>query len=100
MVAWLRTLFRTSTARDDLPMSSRVAQMEGDMLAMRSQLDAMHGSLRKLQGKIYRGVSLGDTVEKETPPEEQHDAAAAPGIEMFAEKSTLYKRAAQLRGHR
>jgi len=92
MVTWLRTLFRTSTAPEDLPLSARVAQMEGDMLQVRAQCDAMHGSLRKLQGKIYRGVSLGETVEKEVPQPE----AGAPQTDVF-EKASLYRQAAQLR---
>jgi len=94
-MGWLRTLFRTSTAPEDLPLSARVAQLEGDLLHVRAQSDAMHGSLRKLQGKIYRGVSLGETVEKEVP-----DAAA--GVEQHVgdvfEKAALYRRAAEIRG--
>ena len=93
MVSWLRTLFRTSTTPEDLPLQARVAQLEGDVLHVRAQCDAMHGSLRKLQGKIYRGVSLGETVEKEVPPEDE----AAPPKDVFA-KGLLYQQAAKLRG--
>jgi len=91
-MGWLRTLFRTSEAPEDLPLSARVAQLEGDLLQVRAQCDAMHGSLRKLQGKIYRGVSLGETVEKEAPPGEE-----GPPPDVF-EKATLYRQAAKLRG--
>jgi len=93
VITWLRTLFRTSTDPRDLPLSSRVSQLEGDMLGVRAQCDAMHGSLRKLQGKIYRGVSLGETVEKEVPPEAPESGAPEP-----FDKADLYRRAAQLRG--
>jgi len=91
---WLRTLFRTSNDPDPLPLLARFAQMEGDMLQVRAQLDSMHGSLRKLQGKVYRGVSLGETVEKEAPPGEP-----GPPPDIF-EKGELYRRAAALRGRR
>jgi len=94
MLTWFRTLFRTSTAPEDLPLSSRVAQMEGDLLQVRAQVDSMHGSLRKLQGKIYRGVSLGETVEKETPLRDDDPTQ----LNVFGEKADLYRRAAQLRG--
>ena len=96
MVAWIRTLFRTSERPEDLPLSSRVASLEGDLLAVRANLDAMQGSLRKLQGKIYRGVSLGDTVEVATPPEVAGEPSPAP-TNVF-EKASLYRAAAQLRG--
>jgi len=98
MVTWLRTLFRTSTAPEDLPLSARVAQLEGDLLSVRAQLDGMHGSLRKLQGKIYRGVSLGETVETDKPPNESVDRPVDRG-DVF-EKALLYRQAAQLRGRR
>ena len=90
---WLRSLFRTSTNPEDLPLSARFAQVEGDMLNVRAQLDAMHGSLRKLQGKIYRGVSLGDTVESAEPPADDN-----PTHPEVREKAALYRAAAQLRG--
>ena len=96
MLTWLRTLFRTSTAPEDLPLLARFAQMEGDLLQVRAQTDSMHGSLRKLQGKIYRGVSLGETVEPDKPPDDGHPAPPEnPGV--FS-KAALYQRAAQLRG--
>jgi len=97
-VTWLRTLFRTSTAPKDLPLSSRVSTLEGDLLSVRAQLDGMHGSLRKLQGKIYRGISLGETVEKEAPPNDEAQPAHAPGQSDMFEKAALYRAAAQLRG--
>jgi len=65
------------------------------MLGVRAQLDAMHGSLRKLQGKIYRGGALGETVEKEVPLGEHPGEQPKP--DMF-EKADLYRKAAQLRG--
>jgi len=92
-VNWLRSLFRTSTDPNDLPLQARFAQVEGDLLNVRAQLDAMQGSLRKLQGKIYRGVSLGDTVESAEPP--TNDSPAHPEVR---EKAALYRAAAQLRG--
>jgi len=96
MITWLRTLFRTSTDPRDLPLSSRLSTLEGDMLGVRAQLDAMHGSLRKLQGKIYRGVALGETVEKEGPPNAPDNPPGA--AEVSYDKADLYRRAAQLRG--
>jgi len=95
MLTWFRTLFRTSKDPEDLPLLARFAQMEGDMLQVRAQCDSMHGSLRKLQGKIYRGVSLGETVEKETPPAPEEGPTVQRDI---FEKADLYARAAQLRG--
>lgn len=99
MVAWLRTLFRTSTNPADLPLSARIATLEGELLHVHAQLDTMHGSLKKLSGKIYRGVSLGDTVEAAKPPVEDGGPFPDPltKIDVF-EKAALYRAAAQLRG--
>jgi len=97
-VGWFQSLFRTSTAAEDLPLSSRMLSMETDMLAVHAQLDAMHTMLRKLQGKVYRGVSLGETVDAAKPPGEPGMEAGNLVQEVAVSKSDLYKRAAQLRG--
>jgi len=90
------TWFRTSKPKEDLPMSARVAQVEGDVLAVHAQLDSMHTSLRKLQGKVYRGISLGETVEPEKPPADPMEGNAVD--QSYSSKSDLYQRAARLRG--
>jgi len=82
-------------------LSSRVATLEGDLLAVRAQVDSIHTTTRKLQGKVYRGVPLGDTVDAVKP---KVDADAVPdsagnGADIF-DKAALYRQAAQLRGRR
>jgi len=96
-VGWFRSLFAPSTPIEDLPLSARIALLEGDMLQLHAQSDSMHTSLRKLQGKVYRGVSLGDTVEAAKPPA---DGGGLEGnsVEVSTSKAELYRRASQLRG--
>jgi len=81
--------------KSNLPMSARITQCETDMHGMRSELDGMAGTLRKLSGKIYRGVSLGDTIEAAQAPTE---SVENPPPLMDPGKSDLYRQAAQLRG--
>jgi len=80
----------------DLPLPARIASVESDMLSMQIAVDSLQTALRKLSGKVYRGIALGDTTE----------VAAAPDGEMeppqlmqnhVQSKADLYARAAQLR---
>jgi len=88
--------FRTSTPEEDLPLSARVTTLEDDMLEMRAHSDRMFTTVRKLQGKVYRGVSLGDTKDQnleEAPPGPNEVMGMSPT------KTELYQRAAELRRH-
>jgi len=80
---------------ESLPLSVRITQLEGDMLAVRATVDSMQTTTRKLQGKVYRGVPLGDTVDADPKPDQEEPVA--PPVNVF-EKGELYRRAAQLRG--
>jgi len=80
---------------DPLPLSARVATLESEMLSMRESSERTYGTIKKLQGKVYRGVALGDTTEAapaapESPDPEVHQI-------MRPSKAELYKRAAELR---
>jgi len=91
--------FLPSSPKEDLPLSSRVSTLEIEMLEVRAYADRMFTTVKKLQGKVYRGVSLGDTVD-ETPPAEpipQPEIGHGSQPDLF-EKADLYRRAAQLRG--
>jgi len=96
-VGWFRSLFAPSDPIEDLPLSARIALLEGDMLQLHAQSDSMHTSLRKLQGKVYRGVSLGETVDSAKPVS---DGGGVEGnsVEVASSKADLYRRASQLRG--
>jgi len=101
MWEWFRTSLRPQKREkrlDDLPLSALVTQISGDLLGMRAELDSMQGTLRKLSGKIYRGVSLGDTVESDPAPTEGDDTENQ--ITMMPDsKAELYRKAALLRRH-
>ena len=96
-MGWFRRLFRPSTPAEDLPLSSRMLTMETDMLSVHAQLDAMHTMLRKLQGKVYRGVSLGETHDAVEPVVEPGLATGDTGPQNPFSKGDLYKRAAAVR---
>jgi len=96
-MGWLQSLFGTSDPKEDLPLSARVSQLESDLLNVHAQADAMHSGLRKLQGKVYRGVSLGETVDANPEPPTEAEAPESVPANVF-EKASLYKAAAQLRG--
>jgi len=74
-------------------MSSRLDTLEGDMLGVRAALDGLQTTLRKLQGKIYRGVALGDTVDEvaHASPELVHETYEPTS------KASLYEKASHLR---
>jgi len=80
---------------EPLPLLARLDTVEGDMYHLRSAVDSMQGTLRKLSGKVYRGVPLGDTLDSaaEADPEPQ----AVP--ENLNTRADLYARANQLRRH-
>lgn len=101
-MGFFRDLFRTSkppTARVDMPVLSRLADLESDMLEVRRATEKYYTSLRKLQGKVYRGVALGETTEAVTgdPPDVEELQGSLPFKPI--DKSDLYKRAAALRGN-
>ena len=97
MPRFLTSMF--SPAEDPhLPVSARVTSLEIDLLDVRRQIDSMHGTLRKLGGKVYRGVPLGDTVEADEPEGNGKVPETAEPAPMVTEKAELYRRAAQLRG--
>jgi len=85
-------------APEDLPLSTRVASLEGQMLSVLESSERTYGVVKKLQGKVYRGVQLGDTVDAapaapanaETPMEQM----ALPS----SSKLELYRAAARLKG--
>jgi len=83
---------------DDLPLSSRLSTLESEMLDMRAQADAMYSIVRKLQGKVYRGVPLGDTVDVDPADTEKDSEPDQPFDGQPQSKADLYKRAAELRG--
>jgi len=97
------SFLRRRTALEDLPLSTRVATLEGDVLAMRAQVDSIHTTTRKLQGKVYRGVPLGLTKDAD-PPElpqiENEVKPSEPEPMPFRSKSDLYRAASHLRGGR
>ena len=79
-------------------MHTRLAQLEGDLLAMRAQIDSIHTTTRRLQGKVYKGVQLGDTVDAVEPPGNGDSVPNSTGNPHdLSQKSELYRRAAKLR---
>jgi len=80
----------------DLPLSSRLDTLEGDMHNLRGAVDSMQGTLRKLSGKIYRGVPLVETTDVLPVGQLPDEPDIAPGLPMGG-KADLYNRAAQLR---
>jgi len=98
------SFFRRRTPIEDLPLSTRIATLEGDVLAMRAQVDSIHTTTRKLQGKVYRGVPLGLTkdADPELPQKENEVRPVEPEPKPmpFRSKSDLYRAASYLRGGR
>jgi len=83
---------------DPLPLSARVASLEGDMLELREQGERQYGVLKKLTGKVYRGIQLGDTVDAgATVPADGNGEDLAPPPQFSTSKRELYQRAANLR---
>jgi len=85
--------------RENLPLSARVSSLEAELLSLRALMDKMFTTTKRLQGKVYRGVSLGETTD-ETPPEGEAtpDAPPPPGNSHVPfSKTDLYARAAELR---
>lgn len=90
---------KKSPEPEDLPLSARVASVEGELLELRASIDRTYTAVKRIQGKVYRGVQLGETVdavpaELAAPHPEEVDMHAAP----TSSKRDLYRRAAQLRG--
>jgi len=83
-------------------MQTRVATLEGDMLSMRAQVDSIHTTTRKLQGKVYRGVPLGLTKDADPAPDlpqsEDEVTPREPSPLPFRSKTDLYRAASNLRG--
>jgi len=94
---WTSFLARFSqNDTQDLPLSARVVTLEGDMLAMRAAVDKNQSTLRRMSGKVYRGVALGDTADTNpAPPPEGPELV--PEHPDAVGKASLYQRAAQLR---
>jgi len=71
---------------------------------MRAQVDSIHTTTRKLQGKVYRGVPLGLTKDADPQPElpqnENEVRPEEPKPMPFRSKSDLYRAASYLRGGR
>jgi len=88
--AWFR---RKSTR--PLRMQARVSSLEIDLLDLRADLEGIKAPIRKLQGKIYRGVALGDTVEAAPAASSEPENPGEPP--MSRNKADLYARAALLR---
>jgi len=88
--------FRPSTEEVPLSMSARLATLESELLSVRATQDHTLTICRKLQGKVYRGVSLGDTVDAE--PQQEGPPQPDVSIGFTPEKQELYERAARLRG--
>jgi len=89
------TLFRTKKTPESLPLSSRVATLEGELLAMRATVEALHAVTKRVQGKVYKSISMGEIedVSKEAPaPEPAHQPTRGS-------KADLYAAAARLRTH-
>jgi len=78
-----------------LPLQARVATLESEMLSMRESSERTYGTIRKLQGKVYRGVALGDTTEAAPAPPESPDPEVHQVIPLS--KADLYRRASELR---
>jgi len=90
---WIRKLWPFKK----LLVPSEVAQIQGELFDLRTQIDHIHRQQQKLNGKVYRGVALGDTVEPVRKDPEPSDQMVMP--ELPTTKAELYKRAAQLRRH-
>jgi len=86
---------------EPLPLSTRVATLESEMLSMSQSAERTYGVVKKLQGKVYRGVALGDTVDAAPKPTvDVENIETSNGLEIMSPgKADLYKRAALLRRH-
>ena len=82
-----------------LPLSARVSTLEGEMLHMHQSAERTYGVLKKLQGKVYRGIALGDTTEPEKSDPEASEELVPPQPPMRSMKQELYRRAGELRRH-
>jgi len=81
---------------EGMHLYARVDALEDDMQSVRSSINSTHASMRRMSGKVYRGVQLGDTVDA---PMSDADANVEPnGVEFEHSKADLYRRAAELRG--
>jgi len=80
----------------DLPLPARIASLESDVLSMQIAVDSLQTSLRKLSGKVYRGIALGDTTEAAAAPVEGEPPPQLMTNHVQS-KAGLYARAAQLR---
>jgi len=72
-MTWFSTLFRrkkgrATAGRDHLSLQARITELESDMLELRSSDEKMHLILKRLQGKMYRGVALGETMDNPANP--------------------------------
>jgi len=95
---WFWTPFfaqKKEKSPEDLPVMSRLSTVESDLLQVRGDLGKVLQTVKTLQGKIYRGVQLGETSEnvKEVPPAPMESLGFSPS------KQDLYAAAAKLRRH-
>jgi len=89
---------RKKSSPSDLPLQARVSTLESEMLVVLQSSERTYGVVKKLQGKVYRGVQLGDTVDADPAPTVEAAGEDQPAA-MSPSKADLYKRAAQLRRH-
>jgi len=95
--------FSRKPASDPLPLQTRVHQMEVEMLEVRILCDRTLTIVKRLSGKVYKGIPLGDTVdavEREGNGDAVPNTPGFPDSLLSDEKQELYRRAAQLRGRR
>jgi len=84
---------------EPLPLQTRVATLESEMLSLHQSAERTYGVVKKLQGKIYRGVALGDTTEAAPAASVDVVPEGNEVIPMSDAKAELYRRAAELRRH-
>jgi len=83
---------------EDMHLWARIDALEADMQSVRSSINSTHSSMRRMSGKVYRGVQLGDTVNAEPEPPTDAEINAEPnGIEYANSKAALYTAAEHLR---
>jgi len=92
---WLRQLWPSKK----LPLPPDLTQIQGELFDLRAQVEEVHRIQRKLAGKVYRGVALGETVEtgKEAVSDDITDVDQFASLP--ASKLELYQKAALLRRH-
>lgn len=88
---------RSEPEPEPLPALQRLATLEADMYEVRAAIDSVQGTVRKLSGKIYRGVPLGDTVDANAATET--DVGPPQPVDPYAAKADLYRRAQALRSN-